>query len=385
MGRTARAVVAIAALLAGGCREGVPPFTPVEREEPADGPWQLTFGYGQDADPQWSPGGDSVIYHTNAFATRPGSSGALARIAARGGAAETLLPLLQDDVQRALATPAYSPAGDRVAYMDLMSVDAPGFCQRVDRLEDGGEALPFCAPMQPLLDSIVLRVRTVDESRHISEEPRVAIRMEGTDAGNRFGTSGPWYERLFPFQAAYRAEHAMLFRPSWAPDGERIAFSDGLGVRIWRIGDAAAMSVPGTEDGVSAAWSPDGEWIAFARLPRADSITYECSCPGDVTAYRTIYTAGPRTLVIVRPDGSALTELGPGSDPAWSPDGSHIYVSRAEGIVQVPRSGGSGVQIPDTERGRAPAVSPDGARLAFMRPKSQLILDYDLWIVSLSQ
>ncbi|MGH7465919.1 MAG: hypothetical protein ACREK1_12135, partial [Longimicrobiales bacterium] len=52
-GRAVPAVLpaAVACLLLSGCRDGVPPFTPVERI--TGGPtYALTFGYGQDADPR---------------------------------------------------------------------------------------------------------------------------------------------------------------------------------------------------------------------------------------------------------------------------------------------------------------------------------------------
>jgi Tol biopolymer transport system component len=180
----------------------------------------------------------------------------------------------------------------------------------------------------------------------------------------------------------------MLFRPSWAPDGQRIAFSDGLSIHVWRIGDTAATVVPGTEDGVSAAWSPDGEWIAFTVMPRTDSTVYECTCTRGQTsipAYQTVYETGPETIILVRPDGSERIELGAGADPAWSPDGSFLYVRRADAIVRIARADGTATPVANTERGRSPAVSPDGGWLAFSRRKLQQTLDYDIWVVSLSQ
>jgi Tol biopolymer transport system component len=97
-----------------------------------------------------------------------------------------------------------------------------------------------------------------------------------------------------------------------------------------------------------------------------------------------VYVDGPGTLVLVRPDGTGRVELGEGEDPAWSPDGAHIYVRRGDAIVRLTRAGGSPTPIAGTARGRAPAVSPDGSRLAFSRAKpSQTELDYDIWVVSL--
>jgi Tol biopolymer transport system component len=262
------AAASFALVAVSGCREGVQPFTPAERPIPDPLAYALTFGYGQDADPQWSPEGDSVLYHTNLFGTPTAGRGFLLGIPVGGGAAAPVLANIQVGIGRPLATPVYSPTGDRIAYMDLMSVDVPGACSRV--LAEDEDELPLCGPIQPLLDSAVLRVRGVDAVHNSSLDPRLPVRFAGTDAGHRFLTDAPWYERLFPFQAEHRTEYAMLFRPTWAPDGERIAFSDGLSIRVWQIGDDAATVVPGTEDGVSAAWSPDGEWIAFTALERQD-------------------------------------------------------------------------------------------------------------------
>lgn len=380
--RTLAALFALATLT--GCREGVPPFTPSAREVNGTS-YALTFGYGQDADPRWSPTGDTVLYHTSLFGALPQALGALLSIDRSGGAA---VPVLED-VQlpgKLLGTPVLSPSGDRIAYMDLMSVDVPGQCFRVERDEQGEERLPRCVPLQPLLDSAVLRVRVTDERGDVALDPAIGVRFAGTDAGHRFGTIGPWFERFFPFQVAYSVEHAMPFRPTWAPDGERIAFSDGLMIRVWRVGDAASIVIPGTTDGGSAAWSPDGEWIAFTQLARTDSITYECACPAGksaVTAFRTVYTTAPPMLVLVRPDGSERIVLGEGEDPAWSPDGMFIYARRGNEIVRLPSTGGAATPIANTDRGRSPAVSPDGAWLAFSRLKPQVSVDYDIWVVSL--
>lgn len=89
--------------------------------------------------------------------------------------------------------------------------------------------------------------------------------------------------------------------------------------------------------------------------------------------------------MLVRPDGSERLELGEGDDPAWSPDGSWVYLRRGDRIVRVARTGGAATAVANTERGRAPAVSPDGSQLAFSRRKPQLTTDYDIWVVPLGQ
>jgi Tol biopolymer transport system component len=109
-------------------------------------------------------------------------------------------------------------------------------------------------------------------------------------------------------------EHTAL-----SPDGTQIAYFDGLGDHghnLW------VMNADGTErrllldDEVSGVghvggptWSPDGEWLAFK---------------GTVETEDGIY--------LVRPDGSGLTQLVPGSVGTvhWSPDGSRIAYRRQD-------------------------------------------------------
>ena len=56
-------------------------------------------------------------------------------------------------------------------------------------------------------------------------------------------------------------------------------------------------------------WSPDGEWIAFQSR-------------------RTAYTGQPE-VYLCRPDGSDLTQLGPGMFPRFSPDGDSLVCVRS--------------------------------------------------------
>jgi len=121
-------------------------------------------------------------------------------------------------------------------------------------------------------------------------------------------------------------EHTAL-----SPDGTRIAYFDGLGDNshyLW------VMNADGTErrllrdDQVFGAghvgglmWSPDGEWLAFK---------------------------GEDGIYLVRPDGSELTQLLPGSAASvqWSPDGSRIALVR-QGVLWMANLDGSIERIVD--------------------------------------
>jgi Tol biopolymer transport system component len=138
-----------------------------------------------------------------------------------------------------------------------------------------------------------------------------------------------------------------------------------------------AITLPGaSEDNDSqAAWSPDGSRIALRRF-------FDPGEPGERS-----------DVLVVRPDGTGLRNLTQGScsgdclssdDPAWSPDGRRIAFERAIGPLPtdgpppiagifVMNADGSGVrQVTQLEPGsgtedHAPAWSPDGHRIAFMR------------------
>jgi Tol biopolymer transport system component len=141
------------------------------------------------------------------------------------------------------------------------------------------------------------------------------------------------------------------------------------------------------------AWSPDGEWIAFAQYERIASQVIHCiyifneqhAC----SERRIIHHHDDPRVVLVRADGTDRVALGDltgttGTDPAWSPDGRHVYVSSTEpGYTIISRIDVETFAfdvIEGTEGGIEPAVSPDGRRLAFARPGDA---GHDIWVVDL--
>jgi hypothetical protein len=98
--------------------------------------------------------------------------------------------------------------------------------------------------------------------------------------------------------------------------------------------------------GAEPAYSPDGARLAFVRN-------------------RTVYVAAA--------DGTGAVSVGPGDFPAWSPDGKRLVVSRSDGsVVQLYVLGlddGASVQLTNlTVDATQPAWSPDGATIAFATP-----------------
>jgi len=388
---TFAALAALAMLVS--CREGVDPYSPPVSETIVGATTQLTFGFGQDRDPSWAPGSDSLLYHTSASDAVPNAAGALMRISANGGVAVPVLPDVQALGNKMLASPVYSPNGDRIAYLDVVNRDGPVQCAPGIGINDSPATQTIklnCRINQPVLDSVVLRVRRVGEVRPADTDPSIRFKTEGTSYGQ---VDYPLLQRVFPFQLQYNYDNQLLLRAAWSPDGQRIAFTDGLRIHIWQVGAATTTVLPGSGNGVSPAWSRDGARIAFTALERGDSALNVCSCAPFAAHNRWVYTVTARKLVVMNVDGSNRLELGTGEDPAWSPDGQSIFAVRNQEITRISYPGGAAVAVPNTQRARAPAISSDGKLLAFARSKTLTLdpatfaerFDWDIWVARLSQ
>jgi Tol biopolymer transport system component len=169
------------------------------------------------------------------------------------------------------------------------------------------------------------------------------------------GPAGPiedWTVYVMNVDGTELRKLGLGWRPTWSPDGSRIAFAPALedNLEIY-VADADGTGLINISQSPAwdsnPAWSPDGSRIAFATNRDGGG--------------------GPQ-IYVVDPDGSNLMPLTQmGNLPAWSPDGSQLAIDRSSDIYLM-NPDGTGLQ--NLTLGRAfpatiPAWSPDGNLIAF--------------------
>ena len=138
---------------------------------------------------------------------------------------------------------------------------------------------------------------------------------------------------------------------AWSPDGQKIAFARGGGLRDLR--HERRRERPAEADkrgrGAELAWSPVGNKIAFVSRRDGNAEIYLMNADGSGLRNLTRNTVGDR-------------------NPVWSPDGRRIAFE-SNWQINVMNADGSGQRRLTRNGGRnfAPAWSPDGQKIAFER------------------
>jgi Tol biopolymer transport system component len=135
--------------------------------------------------------------------------------------------------------------------------------------------------------------------------------------------------------------------PDWAPDGRRLVLTrtrTPRGIVTWRPGGQFRWLTNGS----TPAWSPTGRLIAFTRADRP-------------------YSYFPRTIYVVRPDGSGVRRLAAGWAPEWSPDGRRIIFTRDDQTVRSIRPNGTGLRRIAPIHAFTPVYSPNGRLITYSK------------------
>lgn len=203
-----------------------------------------------------------------------------------------------------------------------------------------------------------------------------------------------------------------VLSPTWAPDGQSIAYTkflDGTGpIIVERLATGATRAVTGTESQLNftPAYSPDGATLAFARTDQqggtdlyavnaadqcclrrltvgrfADNLSPTYAPDGRRIAFVSTRAGSPQ-IYVMSSDGTDQELLAPydygatGSSnaPEWSPDGAsvafHRDIDRAPQVFILDVGSRRIKQLTSSGRNSDPTWAPDGRHLAFVSDRS---------------
>jgi Tol biopolymer transport system component len=216
-------------------------------------------------------------------------------------------------------TPAWSPDGERIAFVNVDPVaDQPNLAGRIYFMDhDGCDGIVISPPGG---ESVVALSWSPDGQRiAFWSSLDCDIFLANADGS---GT---------PKQLSIPGFSGCVAWPEWSPDGGRIAFQ-GAGEDTWTDIYVMNVSAEGDTSGLrrltdfryideDPAWSPDGTEIAFTSNR---AILRETQY-GDKVRQSEIYKIDVASLRVTRLTHSPLED----TDPTWSPDGTHIaYVKQ---------------------------------------------------------
>jgi Tol biopolymer transport system component len=160
--------------------------------------------------------------------------------------------------------------------------------------------------------------------------------------------------------------------PTWSPDGSRLAYTHsapGRADQIWVVGADGSNPRPFTycdppecvQDG-SPAWSPDGSRIAFVRVSGAGAII-----PVSVFVWP-LKEAGPKPEATSLEGATWAADLAWSPDASKLTFARSTSDGASFGLWQMDADGSHLGPLGDRPSAQSPSWSPDGRQIAFMAP-----------------
>lgn len=137
--------------------------------------------------------------------------------------------------------------------------------------------------------------------------------------------------------------------PDWSPDGRQLVLTrtrKPRGIVTWRRGGQLRRLTNGS----TPAWSPTGRLIAFTRANQP-------------------YRYYPRTIYVVRPDGSGVRRLAAGWAPEWSPNGRRLIFTGNDQVIRSIRPNGTGLRRVAPIHAFTPVYSPNGTLIIYSKSR----------------